>query len=85
MKIWLSEICEKYLSKGDKVYCEGRIKTRHWLQDGQKRYTTEIHVANMTFLSTKKVIEGSTLTSSDKSSIITSPEKNETIEDDLPF
>jgi single-strand DNA-binding protein len=50
----LAEICEKYLSKGDKVYCEGRIKTRQWEQEGQKRYTTEIHVANMTFLSTKK-------------------------------
>jgi single-strand DNA-binding protein len=49
----LAETCEKYLSKGDKVYCEGRIKTRQWEQDGQKRYTTEIHVANMTFLSTK--------------------------------
>ena len=31
----LAEICEKYLSKGDKVYCEGRIKTRNWLQEGQ--------------------------------------------------
>lgn len=50
----LAEICEKYLVKGDKVYCEGRIKTRQWEQDGQKRYTTEIHVADMTFLSTKK-------------------------------
>ena len=49
----LAEVCEKYLSKGDKVYCEGKIKTRQWEQDGQKRYTTEIHVSNMTFLSTK--------------------------------
>jgi single-strand DNA-binding protein len=81
----LAEICEKYLTKGDKVYCEGRIKTRQWLQDGQKRYTTEIHVANMTFLSTKKETEGSTLTNADKSSMITSQDKNETIEDDLPF
>lgn len=50
----LAEICEKYLSKGDKVYCEGRIKTRQWEgEDGSKRYTTEIHVVDMTFLSTK--------------------------------
>ena len=77
----LAEICEKYLTKGDKVYCEGRIKTRQWLQDGQKRYTTEIHVANMT----KKETEGSALTNADKSSMITSQDKNETIEDDLPF
>lgn len=50
----LAETCEKYLSKGDKVYVEGRIKTRQWEQEGQKRYTTEIHVNNMTFLTTKK-------------------------------
>ncbi len=51
----LAEICEKFLSKGDKVYLEGRIKTRQWEgQDGAKRYTTEIHVADMTFLTTKK-------------------------------
>ncbi len=50
----LAEICEKYLSKGDKIYCEGRLKTRQWEQDGQKRYATEIHVVDMTFLTTKK-------------------------------
>jgi len=50
----LAETCEKYLSKGDKVYIEGRIQTRQWEQDGQKRYTTEIHVVNMTFLTTNK-------------------------------
>lgn len=50
----LAEICEKYLHKGDKVYCEGRIKTRQWEgEDGAKRYTTEIHVIDMTFLTTK--------------------------------
>ncbi|WP_271407048.1 single-stranded DNA-binding protein [Tenacibaculum soleae] len=50
----LAEICEKYLTKGDKVYCEGRIKTRQYEVDGQKRYATEIQVQDMTFLSTKK-------------------------------
>ena len=50
----LAEICEKYLSKGDKIYCEGRLKTRQWEQDGQKKYSTEIHVVDMTFLTTKK-------------------------------
>ena len=36
-----AEICEKYLSKGDKVYIEGRIKTRKWQDDkGNDRYST---------------------------------------------
>ncbi|WP_297705519.1 single-stranded DNA-binding protein [uncultured Eudoraea sp.] len=50
-----AEICEKYLSKGDKIYVEGRLKTRQWQgEDGNNRYTTEIHVQDFTFLSTKK-------------------------------
>jgi len=75
----LAEICEKYLSKGDKVYCEGRIKTRQWEQDGIKRYSTEIHVAEMTFLSTKKApVAGDT---QEQPTAPNSPVKN----DDLPF
>jgi single-strand DNA-binding protein len=50
-----AEICEKYLNKGDKIYVEGRLKTRQWQgEDGSTRYTTEIHVQDFTFLSTKQ-------------------------------
>ena len=50
-----AEICEKYLSKGDKVYIEGRLKTRKWTDDkGNDRYSTEIQCSDFTFLSTKK-------------------------------
>ena len=50
-----AEICEKYLHKGDKVYIEGRIKTRKWQDDsGNDRYSTEIHCTDFTFLSDKK-------------------------------
>ncbi len=50
-----AEICEKYLSKGDKIYVEGRLKNRQWQgEDGVARYTTEVHVQDFTFLSTKK-------------------------------
>ena len=49
-----AEICEKYLSKGDKVYVEGRIKSRKWQDDkGVERYSTEILCNEFTFLSTK--------------------------------
>ncbi len=49
-----AEVCEKYLSKGDKVYIEGRIKNRQWQgEDGQQRYTTEIQVQEFTFLTPK--------------------------------
>lgn len=49
-----AEICEKYLKKGDKVYVEGRIKTRKWQDDqGNERYSTEIHCTEFTFLTPK--------------------------------
>ncbi len=47
----LAEIAEKYLHKGDKVYIEGRIKTRSWDDaNGEKKYSTEIHADTMTML-----------------------------------
>ena len=84
----LAEICEKYLSKGDKVYVEGRIKTRQWEgEDGTKRYTTEIHVADMTFLTTKNELNAPAPQMDAKPLESSSQEiaKNEPEEDDLPF
>jgi single-strand DNA-binding protein len=53
-----AEICEKYLSKGDKIYIEGRIKSRQWqAEDGSTKHTTEIQVTEFTFLTTKKETE----------------------------
>lgn len=53
-----AEICEKYLSKGDKIYVEGRIKSRQWQsEDGSTKYTTEIQVVEFTFLNTKKELD----------------------------
>lgn len=49
-----AEVCEKYLKKGSKVYVEGKLKTRQWEQDGQKRYSTEIHANVITFLSSQQ-------------------------------
>ena len=53
-----AELCEKYLSKGDKVFIEGRIKSRQWqTEEGSTKYTTEIQVTEFTFLTTKKESE----------------------------
>jgi len=49
-----AEICEKYLKKGDKIYVEGRLKTRKWQDDsGNDRYSTEIQCIDFTFLTPK--------------------------------
>ena len=47
----LAEIAEKYLKKGQKVYIEGKLKTRTWQdQDGNNRYSTEVITDNLTML-----------------------------------
>lgn len=88
----LAELCEKYLKKGDRVYCEGRIKNRQWEgEDGSKRYTTEIHVVDMTFLSMKPEASGqaqqNTAESTTQKSVKpTTPETpSASSDDDLPF
>lgn len=84
----LAEICEKYLSKGDKVYVEGRIKTRQWEgQDGNKRYSTEIHVNDMTFLTTKKELQPNqaSKTTINPQEKTTNKAEEPPLEDNLPF
>ena len=79
-----AEICQKYLSKGDKVYLEGRLKTRKWTaENGQDRYTTEVNVDEFTFLNTSKVKEGSIEESPSPKS--NQDPKDIPAEDDLPF
>lgn len=46
-----AETCNQFLSKGSKVYVEGRLRTRSWEgQDGQKRYRTEVIANRVLFL-----------------------------------
>lgn len=50
----LAEIAQKYLHKGDLIYCVGRHVTRSWEKDGVTRYTSEFVLDEMIMLSTKK-------------------------------
>ncbi|HEX7651158.1 MAG TPA: single-stranded DNA-binding protein [Candidatus Paceibacterota bacterium] len=45
----LAEVMGQYLKKGRPVYVEGRLQTRSWEADGQKKYRTEIVVDNFQF------------------------------------
>ena len=82
----LAEICEKYLTKGDKVYCEGKLKNRQWEQDGVKRYATEVQVTDMTFLSTKKESEKSNSQTNNTTASSSAPNSvSPEVDDDLPF
>lgn len=47
----LAENCNQYLTKGQRVYVEGRLHTRNWDgPDGQKRYRTEVVANSVLFL-----------------------------------
>ena len=51
----LAEICGQYLTKGSRVYIEGKLQTRKWQdQSGQDRYTTEIVAREMKMLGDKR-------------------------------
>ena len=55
----LAEIAGQYLKKGSQVYIEGSLKTRKWQgQDGQDRYTTEIHADEMKMLGKREGMGG---------------------------
>jgi single-strand DNA-binding protein len=58
----LAEICKQYLTKGQQVYIEGRLQTRHWDdQEGNKHTSVEIVANEMIILSERRETgEGST-------------------------
>ena len=37
-----AEVIAQYIKKGSGIFVEGRLQTRSWEQDGQKKYRTEI-------------------------------------------
>lgn len=56
----LAETCGQYLTKGQKVYVEGRLQTRSWEgQDGQKHTRVEVIANSLLMLSPKKVAPAS--------------------------
>jgi len=51
--VWggLAEVVERYVNKGDKLYLEGKIRTRNYDdKQGIKRYMTEVYVDNLEML-----------------------------------
>ncbi|MGB8706253.1 MAG: single-stranded DNA-binding protein [Gillisia sp.] len=92
-----AEICEKYLKKGDKVYVEGRLKSRKWTDDkGIERYSVEIQCTDFTFLTPKETGTSGSQNAPQQKQSQSQPAKNNSYsnqpissndeeEDDLPF
>jgi single-strand DNA-binding protein len=69
----LAETCNQYLVKGQQVYIEGRLQTRHWEDDEGKRHSSVEIVANEMIM----------LSQSRQSNADSNKNKEE--EDDFPF
>ncbi|EKD57671.1 MAG: hypothetical protein ACD_57C00192G0004 [uncultured bacterium] len=54
----LAELCSQLLSKGRKVYVEGRLQTRSWeTPDGITKQTTEVVIDDMRILDSRRSFE----------------------------
>ncbi|MFP4247642.1 MAG: single-stranded DNA-binding protein [Halochromatium sp.] len=73
-----AEVAGQYLTKGSRVYLEGRLQTRQWQdQAGQERTTTEIIAERMTMLGNKGAANGAAPGSA--------PTDATPFDDELPF
>lgn len=51
----LAELCSQLLTKGRKIYIEGRLSNRSWTgQDGVQKYITEIVINDMIILDSRR-------------------------------
>jgi single-strand DNA-binding protein len=67
-----AESCNQFLSKGRRVYVEGRLRSRNWEgQDGQMRTSLEVSANRVIFL--------------DRTGSASLPEEGELEPEDLPF
>lgn len=56
VSLWggLADVVDKYVHKGSQVYIEGKIRTREYEHNGEKRYATEIIANDMKLLGRPK-------------------------------
>ena len=90
----LAETAEKYIHKGDKLYVEGKIRSRSYDdQTGAKRYITEIFVDSMEMLTPKGANANNgaaqsttaTPTQATPNQQVAASQDNSSTTDDLPF
>lgn len=82
----LAETAEKYVHKGDKLYIEGKIRTRSYDdQNGVKRYVTEIFGDNMEMLTPRSTQTAAPAQAQPASSASAPAQSENNPSDDLPF
>ena len=82
----LAEIAGQYLTKGAKVYIEGRLRTRKWQDsNGNDRYTTEIVASEMQMLDSKQSSSQQSSNNAPQQQAPQQQEANTDYDDDIPF
>lgn len=82
----LAETAEKYVHKGDKLYIEGKIRTRSYDdQNGVKRYVTEIFGDNMEMLTPRAAQSAAPAQPQAASPVAAAAQPDNNPSDDLPF
>jgi single-strand DNA-binding protein len=83
----IAEVIEKYVKKGDLLYIEGKLRTRTYGEENNKKYFTEIVTDQMTMLGGKRDggNQGAQITG--EPSVTSQPMETPapTAADDLPF
>lgn len=78
-----AETTAQYLKKGSSVLVEGRLQTRSWEQDGQKKYRTEIVADRVQFGERRSAGSGEGSSASDTSRKSASDDAIEYPEEDI--
>lgn len=76
----LAKIINDYVKKGSKLYIEGSLRTRKWLNNDIEHYMTEIVCNNIQMLGDSKEREASS-----RNDGIQEKNKSNSLFDDLPF
>lgn len=80
----LAETVEKYVHKGDKLFIEGKIRSRSYDdQNGIKRYVTEIFADNMEMLTPRS--QGAQSVAAQAAAPKVAPQQGQNGKEDLPF
>ena len=80
-----AETCNNYVTKGMKVYAEGRLSTRTWTgNDGQNRVSLEINADRVLFLDRAGDVAGGTTQGPPGAGATPGPGSSENV-DDLPW
>jgi single-strand DNA-binding protein len=85
----LVKLVQQYFKKGDVMYLEGKLRTREYEKEGQKRYVTEVQAESIRFLPKPSAAnqEGATTSSSHENEARTEDfiASDSPFNDDLPF